>query len=89
MPIRGRIGSFYNKGASSTLKTLELSDLELPDGGRLHITLEDVPPQSMKKLDELFQILSNVARQGDHTGVSLEIEEPDENCAFVRAIRKK
>jgi hypothetical protein len=89
MPILGRIGSFYNKGASSTVKTLELSDLELPDGGRLQITLEDVPPQSMKKLNELFQILSNVARQGDQTGVSLVIEEPDENCAFVRAIRKK
>lgn len=89
LPLLSRLGSLYARGARSTLKSLDLSDLELPDGGRIHISLEDVPPASMKKLGELFEVLAGVTHQGGDTEAFLEIEEPDEECLFIQAVRKK
>jgi len=88
LPLLPRMGSLYAKGARSTLKSLDLSDLELPDGGRLRVSLEDVPPGSMKKLGELLEVLAAVVRQGGDTEVFLEIEEPDEECLFIQAVKR-
>lgn len=89
LPLLSRLGSLYARGARSTLKSLDLSDLELPDGGKLRLSLENVPPGSMKKLGELFEVLAGVTHRGADTDVLLEIEEPDEECLFIRAVKKK
>lgn len=88
-PILTRLGSLYERGASSTLKVLDLSDFELPSGGRLRLSLEDAPPESIKKLGELFEVLSGVIRPGNESGVIVEIDNPKEDCPFIRALSKK
>lgn len=88
-PILGRIGSLYERGAASTLKVLDLSDFELPSGGRLRLSIEDAPPESLKKLAELFEVLSGVIRQGRDSGIILEIDNPDDECIFMRALKEK
>jgi hypothetical protein len=89
LPHLSRLGSLYDRGASSTLKTLDFSDLELPAGGRLRLSIEEVPPESMKKLGELFEVLSGVIRRGNDTAVFLEIDNPNDDCLFVRTVKKR
>ena len=60
LPLLGRLGSLYNKGAQSVIDYLELVDLCLPGGGLLTLRLEEVPPESMKTLDELFEVLDGL-----------------------------
>ena len=88
-PLLSRMGSLYGRGASSALKVLDLSDFELTSGGRLRLSIEDAPPESIKKLGELFEVLSVLIQQGKESGVFLEIDNPDEDCLFIRALRKK
>lgn len=89
LPLLPRLGSIFGRGGLSTIKTLDFSDLELPEGGRLRLSLEEAPPESMKRLGELFEVLGTVIKQTDDSSVFLEIEEPDEACPFVREVRKK
>ena len=50
LPMLRKIGSFYERGGKTTIDSLDLSEMELPKGGTLRITLLDVPPRSMKDL---------------------------------------
>jgi len=89
IPLLHQLGSLYNRGATSRVDILELSDLVLPHGGHLRLQLTDVPPESMKALGELFEVLATVTRKGDRTEAFLEINEPDENCPFIKALRNQ
>ncbi|MDM8550723.1 DUF499 domain-containing protein [Desulfobacterales bacterium HSG2] len=87
IPLLGSMGSLYARGAKSSIRTLEMVDLKIPNGGRLHLTLENVPPEGMKRLDEFLEILGELAEQGERTEADLEIEEPDETCILIRKLR--
>jgi len=82
-----RMGGIYSKGASSTIDTMELMGLELPGGGRMSITLENLPPKDMKHLDEFWEILKNVAAVGADTEGFLEINDVDQECPFVKELK--
>ena len=82
-----RLGGLYNKGATSTIDFLDLTALEIPGGGRMTITLEDVSPEAMKTMDEFFDILKNTVSLGTETDISLEIKEIDEACLLVKQLR--
>lgn len=84
-----RIGGFYSRGATSKVDSLELTDLVLPKGGTLRVSLYDVPPESMKLLGELFEVLDGVVEIGENTEGYLDINEPDENCPFVQELEKE
>jgi len=88
LPLLPKLGSFYSRGAKSTIRSLDLVDLEISQGGRLRLTLEDVPPEGMKALDELFEVLANVAKLGATTEADLEIAEPDDNCLLMKELKK-
>ena len=88
VPLLGNIGSLYNRGAKSAIQTLEILDLEIPGGGRLHLTLENIPPEGMKKLDEFLEILGEISTKGDRTEAILEIEGPDDACLLIRKLRE-
>lgn len=88
LPLLRRLGSLYNRGAKSTIENLDLVDLELPEGGMLRIQLTDVPPESMKALGELFEVMHGIARKGEDTEVYLDIEDPDQDCLLVRELTK-
>ncbi|MDK2816300.1 MAG: hypothetical protein PWR22_929 [Moorella sp. (in: firmicutes)] len=88
LPLLGRLGSIYNRGARTTIKMLELTDLELPEGGLMRIELTDVTPGSMKALGELFEVLAGAVAKGERTEAFLEIENPDEDCPFIKELKK-
>ena len=67
VPLLKRIGSFYTKGAKSTINLLDLYELDLLKGGKMRIQLTDATPESMKQLGELFETLANVVKLGKDT----------------------
>lgn len=88
VPLLPRIGGLYLRGARSTISTLDLVDLDIPGGGRLRLTLEDVPPDAMKRLGELFEVLATVIQAGPNTEGYVEIRDPDEQCPLLQALRR-
>lgn len=87
MPLLRRIGSLYNRGGKSFIDSLDLTDLVLPRGGKLLLRLSDVPPESMKDLAELFEVIADLTESGDDTEAYLDIDDPLDDCAFVREIK--
>ncbi len=88
LPLLRRLGSIYNKGAKSTINSMDLVDLALPEGGTLRLQLTDVTPESMKALSELFEVLDGIVEKGEQTEVFLEIDDPDDNCPFVKELKE-
>ncbi len=88
-PLIKRIGSLYNRGASSNVDLLEFYELVLNKGGRLGIEITGASPESMKSLGELFEVLSNLVQPGSETGARLEISDPQENCLFLKEIKER
>lgn len=87
LPLLRHIGSIYNKGAKSTIESMDLVDLELPKGGMIRVQLTKVPPESMKALGELFEVLDGIVKKGEHTEAFLEIVDPDDNCPFLKELK--
>jgi hypothetical protein len=88
IPLIGRIGSLYQRGGKSAIDLLDLTELELPKGGALRISLTNVLPESVKDLGELFEVLEGLVKIGDQTEAYLEINEPNDECPFVKELRK-
>lgn len=88
-PLLSRIGSFYHRGARTHIDMLDFLEMELPHGGTLSVRLQDVPPASMKALDEFFEVLGNIVHQGEYTVAYLDVEQPDEDCPFMQELKRK
>lgn len=88
MPLLRRIGSLYQRGAKSAIDNLDLTDLILPKGGRLRISLSDVPPDSVKDLSELFEVIAGLVKTGENTEAYLDITNPQDDCPFMKVLRK-
>jgi hypothetical protein len=88
LPLLRQIGGLYTRGARSTIASLDLVDLEIPSGGRLRLSLENVPPASMQRLGELFEVLATVIRTGPSSEGDLDIGDPDEQCLFIQSLRR-
>lgn len=83
------IGSLYTRsGAISTIDALDITDLQLPSGGTMRIALDHAQPSDLKRLDELFQVLVEAVKVSDETDVELVINDPDENCALIKELKK-
>ena len=89
LPLLRRLGSIYNRGAKSTIETLDLVDLELPGGGTLRLQLANATPQAVQALGEFFEVLAGVVKKGEQTEVFLEIADPADDCPFVQELRGK
>ncbi len=88
-PLLRRIGSLYQRGGKTTIDDLDLTDLVLPKGGTLRITLANVPPESVRDLSELFETVASLVRKDDTTEAFLEIREPQEDCPFIQTLQKE
>ena len=86
-PLLRRIGSMFTRGATSTIDSMDISDLQLPGGGTIRVVIDNAGPSDIKKLDELFQSLCEVSKVTDDTEAELIIENPDDNCQFVKALK--
>ncbi len=87
--IIDRLGALYGRGAKSAIDLLDITDLKLPLGGRMRIELTDATPESMKALDEFFEIIAHVAERDDDTEAFLEIKEPDNECLLIKELQKE
>jgi hypothetical protein len=88
MPLLARIGGLYARGARSRIDLLDLIDLSLPGGGTLRLSLNNVPPESMKQLGELFEVLAGITKAGEATEGYLEIANPSDACPLIRELHK-
>jgi hypothetical protein len=88
LPLLRRLGAIYNRGARTTIDSMDLVDLELPEGGTIRIQLSGVTPGSMKALGELFEVLDGIVTKGEHTEGFLEIVDPDDDCPFIQELKK-
>lgn len=89
MPILSRLGNLYTKGATSPIKTLDLVDLELNNGGKMRISLENATPTALKGLAEFFEVLSGVVTKGNSTEAYIEIADPDDSCLLIKELTKE
>lgn len=89
LPMLRQIGSLYNRGGKCTVNELDLTELVLPQGGTLQIKIMDAPPASMKDLGELFEVIAGLVKPGDQTEAFLAIDDPLEDCPFVKEIRRQ
>jgi len=89
LPLLRRLGGIYNRGAKSTIDSMDLVELELPEGGTIRIQLTGVTPGSMKALGELFEVLDGVVSRGEHTEAFLEIVDPDDDCLLVQELKNR
>lgn len=83
-----RLGSIYNRGATTTIDSLDVGEIALPGGGMLSVHLQQVTPDDMKALAELFEVLGAVMSQGELQETFLSIEQPDDGCPFVAEVKK-
>lgn len=88
VPLLARIGAFYARGAKSAVNYLDVVDLELPAGGKLRLSLENLSPEGMKQLEELFEVLGGLVKLSNTTVASLEIPDPDDFCPFLKELKK-
>ena len=58
-------------------------DLAIRGGGRLRVSLENVPPEAMQQLGEFFETLATVIQPGDAAEADLEIDDPDDQCLLM------
>jgi hypothetical protein len=84
-----RLGSLYARGAQSKLDVFDLAELRLPNGGRMRLLLQDVPPADMKRLGELFEIVGDLASAVEQTQGRIRITDPQDHCLLVQELKKK
>ena len=83
-----RIGSIYNRGATTTISELAIDDILLPGGGVLGVRLYNATPQTMKALDEFFQVLGLIIQRADVRDGLIRIDNPDEACPLMREFQQ-
>ena len=85
-----RLGSLYTRGgALSDVDELDISDLRLlSSNATIRVQIEGATAADMKRLDEFFQELANVARFTDRTEADIQIRHPQENCALINELKK-
>lgn len=88
VPLLGRIGSLYAKGARSRVAVMDLGGLEVKGRGQLRILLQDVPPTGMKALQELLEVLAGITAKGPATQGMLRVEDPADDCLFLNELKK-
>lgn len=88
IPLLGRLGSIYNRGAKSTIDNLYLPDLGLKGGGYLRLQLVNTTPDGMKTLGELFEVLEGVVVVDEDNEAFINISEPDEECPLIKELRE-
>lgn len=88
-PMLYKLGSLYTRGgATSSIDTLDISDMKLPSGGTLRLALENAAPSDIKALDEFFETLNGVVKMTSETEADVRIENPDDKCTLAQELRK-
>ena len=88
-PLVHRLGAIYSRGAKTTINGLGLDEIVLPDGGTLTVRLHEVTPQSMKALEELFEVLGAILQYAELRDGYIEIRAVDDGCPLVHELKNE
>jgi hypothetical protein len=88
LPLLRRLGSIYQQGGKSRIDLLDVSSMELPNGGTLRVVIENAPPGSVSDLGELFETIDSLVSSRDQAECYLEIRHPETDCSFTRELKK-
>jgi len=83
-----KLGSLYMRGATSSIRKLDITEYDLPGSGRISIMLRGADAETMKQLGELFEILSGKLVPSSDSEIILDIPDPDEKCPLIQEIRR-
>ena len=87
--ILSKLGSLYTRGgASSDVDDLDITDMKLLSGATLRVAISGATAADMKRLDEFFQELANVAKFTSQTEAEIRISHPADNCALVKKLKE-
>lgn len=89
LPLLKNLAQIYKTGGKSRIDYLEVSGLKLPKGGIFNIQLQNLCPDDIRALDELFDLALGLAAQGPQTEVQLVIGTPLPDCKLIAAITKR
>lgn len=89
LPRLKNLAQTYKTGGKSNIDYLEVSGLKLPNGGVLNIQLQNLRPDDIRALDELFDLALSLAAPSSETEVQLVINTPLPDCQLIAAITKK
>ena len=88
-PALKKISSLYTRGKSTgDIAHLDLSDLRLPSGALLRVTMDNLTPLDLQRLDEFFAVLTTCARVSDATEGDIELAHIDESDPLVQELKK-
>jgi len=87
LPVLKTLAQIYKTGGRSSIDYLEVSGLKLPNGGTFNIQFQNLSPEDIRALDELFDITFDLAEQGPQTEVRLVIGTPDPQCKLVERLK--
>jgi hypothetical protein len=90
LPLLGRIGSLYKRGAKSRVDVFDLMDLPLRGGGRLRLLLQDCPSEDMERLGELLEVLAGLIEPQDgRAKARIRIPDPQDTCPLINALTQE
>ncbi len=88
-PLLSKLGSLYTRGgATSDVDELDISDMKLLSGGTIRVQIDGATAADMKRLDEFFPVLAEVAKITDQTEAEITIRHPEDNCALVKKLKE-
>jgi hypothetical protein len=88
LAVLKRADSLFNRGVKAKVDTLQLLELELPKGGTIRVDLQNVPPESLKQLGELFGVLTGLVKAGVDTDAEFEVSDPPADCPLLKELGK-
>jgi len=88
LPLIGRLGSLYTRGARSQIDDLDIVGLKLKTGGSIRVAFTDLSADAIKNLDEFFDLLSSIADKSEDSEVHLEIRNPLDECLLIKELQK-
>lgn len=83
-----QVGNLYSRGASTTIDDLDLMEIQLPGNATMRLALSNATPETLKRLDEFFECLVEVAEPGPQSDMALNINDPQEDCPFFQELKK-
>jgi hypothetical protein len=88
LAVLKRADSLFNRGVKAKVDTLQLIEMELPKGGTIRVDLQNVPPESLKQLGELFGVLTGLVKAGADTEAEFEVSDPPADCPLLKELGK-
>ena len=86
--LMSRLGSFYQRGATSAIDRLELSELDLDGAGNITVSFEGLQPSAMDQVGELLAMLASISKVTAESELRLTINKPQDKDPWWADLNK-